>query len=82
MALDTQWIHPLTLYFDRVAGILATGRVSLRRGSKGGYRISTEHYHLFITNLTKLQNSPFYWGVKLWEEIPEEIKKCTQKLEF
>ena len=35
-----------------------------------------------FSNLTKLHNSPFYRGVKLWNKLPEKIQKCNVKREF
>ena len=35
-----------------------------------------------FSNLTKLHNSPFYRGVKIWNTLPEKIQKCRQKKEF
>ena len=35
-----------------------------------------------FSNLTKLHNSPFYRGVKLWNTLPEDIQKCNVKREF
>ena len=35
-----------------------------------------------FSNLTKLHNSPYYRGVKLWNTLPENIQNCTTKSEF
>ena len=35
-----------------------------------------------FSNLTKLHNSPYYRGAKLWNILPENIQKCTTKIEF
>ena len=35
-----------------------------------------------FSNLTKLHNSPYYRGAKLWNTLPERIQKCKIKLEF
>ena len=35
-----------------------------------------------FSNLTKLHNSPFYRGVKLWNTLPAEVQKCDRKSEF
>ena len=35
-----------------------------------------------FSNLTKLHNSPFYRGVKIWNTLPECIQKCESKTEF
>ena len=32
-----------------------------------------------FSNLTKLHNSPFYRGIKAWNELPYEIQTCEQK---
>ena len=34
------------------------------------------------TTLTKVQNSPFYRGAKLWERLPEGVQKATTKVKF
>ena len=31
------------------------------------------------TTLTKVQNSPFYRGAKLWERLPEGVQKPLQR---
>ena len=35
-----------------------------------------------FSNLTKLHNSPYYRGVKLWYSLPVHIEKCSLKSEF
>ena len=35
-----------------------------------------------FSHLTKLHNSPYYRGVKLWNSLPAEIQKCGDKGEF
>ena len=35
-----------------------------------------------FSNLTKLHNSPYYRGVKLWNTLPAETRKCSVKREF
>ena len=35
-----------------------------------------------FSNLTKLHNSLFYRGVKLWNILPADIQKCTERLEL
>ena len=35
-----------------------------------------------FSNLTKLHNSPYYRGIKLWNNLPEEIQQCRVKSEF
>ena len=35
-----------------------------------------------FSNLTKLHNSPYYRGVKLWNKFPERIQTCKVKFEF
>ena len=34
------------------------------------------------TTLTKVQNSPFYRGAKLWERLPEGVQIATTKVKF
>ena len=34
------------------------------------------------TTLTKVQNSPYYRGAKLWERLPEGVQKATTKVKF
>ena len=34
------------------------------------------------TTLTKVQNSLFYRGAKLWERLPEGVQKATTKVKF
>ena len=37
-----------------------------------------------FSNVTKLHNtySPFCHGVKIWNNLPENVHKCKQKSEF
>ena len=35
-----------------------------------------------FSKLTKLHNSPYYRGVKLWNSLPVDIQVCTVKSEF
>ena len=35
-----------------------------------------------FSTLTKLHNSPYYRGVKLWNILPEHIQNCATKSEF
>ena len=35
-----------------------------------------------FSRLTKLHNSPYYRGVKLWNKLPANIQSCKVKLEF
>ena len=35
-----------------------------------------------FSNLTKLHESPFYRGVKLWNKLPENVQKCKQRDKF
>ena len=35
-----------------------------------------------FSNLTKLHNSPYFRGVKLWNKLPKRIQKCKVKSEF
>ena len=35
-----------------------------------------------FSNLTKLHNSPFYRGVKLWNDLPSEIQNCQTRTKF
>ena len=35
-----------------------------------------------FSNLTKLHNSPYYRGVKLWNTLPAEVQNCKVRLEF
>ena len=35
-----------------------------------------------FSHLTKLHNSPFYRGVKLWNSLPADLQNCTSKHEF
>ena len=35
-----------------------------------------------FSQLTKLHNSPFYWGVKLWHGLSVEIQCCRERNEF
>ena len=41
-------------------------------------------FKVFYTTLTKVQNSPFYRGAKLWpwERLPEGVQKTTTKVKF
>ena len=32
-----------------------------------------------FSNLTKLHNSPFYRGIKVWNDLPYETLTCEQK---
>ena len=35
-----------------------------------------------FSNLTKLHNSPYYRGVKVWNKLPHELQSCKSKTEF
>ena len=35
-----------------------------------------------FSNLTKLHKSPYYRGVKLWNNLPENVQKCNVKREL
>ena len=35
-----------------------------------------------FTKLTKIQRSPYYRGLKLWDILPENVKKESCKLRF
>ena len=35
-----------------------------------------------FSSLTKLHNSPYYRGVKLWNSLPVHIQTCSSKSEF
>ena len=35
-----------------------------------------------FSNLTKLHNSPFYHGVKAWNDLSMEIQRCNSRIEF
>ena len=35
-----------------------------------------------VTQLTKVQNSPYYRGVTLWDRLPVEVQRATTKVKF
>ena len=35
-----------------------------------------------ITQLTKVQNSPYYRGVTLWDRLPADVQRATTKVKF
>ena len=47
----------------------------LRNSNKLKFKIKT-------TQLTKVQNSPYYRGVSLWDHLPEDVQKATTKVKF
>ena len=42
---------------------------------------SVKMNHTF-TRLTKIQKSPYYRGLELWDKLPQEIQKVESKIEF
>ena len=49
--------------------------VELRSNLKVKFKIKT-------TKLTKVQNSPYYRGVTLWDRLPSGVQKATTKVKF
>ena len=49
--------------------------INLRSNNKLKFKIKT-------TQLTKVQNSPFYRGVSLWDRLPVEVQRATTKVKF
>ena len=47
----------------------------LRNNNKLKFKIQT-------TKLTKVQNSPYFRGVSLWDPFPEEAQRATTKVKF
>ena len=35
-----------------------------------------------FSSLTKLHNSPYYRGVKLWNTLPAHVQRCNVRYEF
>ena len=35
-----------------------------------------------FSNLTKLHNSPYYRGVKVWNSLPYDVQTCKNRVEF
>ena len=46
--------------------------VNLRSNNKLRFKIKT-------TKLTKVQKSPYYRGVSLWDHLPDEVQRATTK---
>ena len=44
--------------------------------------VSPKSLIILFPNLTKLHCSPYYRGVKLWNELPVNIQRCSEKSEF
>ena len=49
--------------------------IGLRRSNKITFKTKT-------TKLTKVPNSPYYRGVRLWDRISEETQRATTKVKF
>ena len=49
--------------------------IELRNNSKTKFKTRT-------TKLTKVANSPYYRGVRLWDRLNESIQKATTKVKF
>ena len=49
--------------------------IVLRSNIKIKFRIKT-------TQLTKVQNSPYYRGVSLWDRLPVDVQRATTKVKF
>ena len=49
--------------------------VELRSNNKLKFKLKT-------TQLTKVQNSPYYRGVSLWDRLPTNVQKATTKVKF
>ena len=49
--------------------------IVLRDNNKVKFKIKT-------TRLTKVQKSPYFRGVTLWDRLPEQIQKATTKVKF
>ena len=49
--------------------------MTLRNNRKVKFKIKT-------TQLTKVQKSPYYRGVSLWDRLPEDVQKATTKVKF
>ena len=41
-----------------------------------------EKFQAVYTTLTRVQNSPFYRGAKLWERLAVGVRKSTSKVKF
>ena len=39
-------------------------------------------FEVEFTSLTRVQNSPLYRGVALWDTLPDHIQKARSKYEF
>ena len=49
--------------------------IILRNKNKVRLKIKT-------TQLTKVQKSPYYRGVSLWDRLPESVQRATTKVKF
>ena len=49
--------------------------VTLRNNNKVKFKIKT-------TKLTKVQKSPYFRGVSLWDQLPEDVQRATTKVKF
>ena len=71
--------HHLALMYrhSKTPGNLHVARpeVFLRNNNKIKFKIKT-------TKLTKVQKSPYFRGVTLWDRLPEEVQRATTKVKF
>ena len=49
--------------------------MTLRNNSEVKFKIKT-------LQLTKVQKSPYYRGVSLWDRLPEDVQKATTTVKF
>ena len=54
---------------------LVRPEVLLRNNNKLTFQIKT-------TRLTKVQRSPYFRGVTLWDRLPENVQQATTKVKF
>ena len=54
-------------------------KLSLRSNSKIKVKLK---FKIRTTKLTKVLNSPYYRGVRLWDRLSEETQKATTKFKF
>ena len=56
---------------------IETHRPGIRLRSNNKIKFKTK-----ITKLTKVLNSPYYRGVRLWDRLTENVQKATTKVKF
>ena len=70
--------HLLIMYrLSHVVEYLDVDRPEIVLGNRNKIKFNSE-----VTKLTRVMNSPYYRGIKLWDRLAEEVQKATTKVKF